>query len=693
MTYLITQKPSFLADFVSLSKDVQTDVVKAIEQLTVHAENYHLGSVKKLDGFRNVWRYRIGSHRLIYSVAGRVVQLLAVGARGRIYERFGVNGDIPDAQVIERVEAALEPERNPTYVTAPIVVTKARPLPFQLTSDLLHQWLIPADYHASLVNCKSEDDLLIVDIPSEHVERVLDCLFPREAERIVQQPTLVLHTPEDLLKYADGDLIGFLLRLDADQEKLVAWSLQGPTLIKGGPGSGKSTVALYRTAGLFSRTERTQPRVLFTTYTTTLATVSEQLLERLLGGKLPHNLDITNVDKLVMKLASRYLGRRVSIATPDEVMTALVNAREATSITARNSLERAFLERVTRSLSNVYLMEEFEWIIEGQNCSSEQEYQKAERTGRGYAFNEPVRHVVWEIYGQYLRNLEALGKTTFSKLRLSALEAVRNGYSDEKYDYVIVDEAQDLSPSALALCVELCKNPAGIFITADSSQSLYNRGFRWNRVHSDLKVTGRTRLLSRNYRSTHQISIAAAELVADKNVADAEAVHQECIFQGEKPKISGYETDIEQVKWLSEQILVAARALRLPIGATAVLTAHNSTAEYIANLLKQTGIPARYMMSREVDVRSPEVKVITMHAAKGLEFPIVALPFLSDDLIPGAVKEQDESVAEEHYSSAKRLLYVACTRAMRHLILSYPQQSPSRFLRLLSRENWEWVSS
>jgi mRNA-degrading endonuclease RelE of RelBE toxin-antitoxin system len=92
MTYLITQKPSFLADFVSLSKDVQTDVVKAIEQLTVHAENYHLGSVKKLDGFRNVWRYRIGSHRLIYSVAGRVVQLLAVGARGRIYERFGVNG-------------------------------------------------------------------------------------------------------------------------------------------------------------------------------------------------------------------------------------------------------------------------------------------------------------------------------------------------------------------------------------------------------------------------------------------------------------------------------------------------------------------------------------------------------------------------------------------------------------------------
>lgn len=692
MTYVITQKPSFLADFVSLPKDTQTAVVKAIEELAVHAENYQLGNVKKLDGFKNVWRYRVGAHRLIYSVAGRVVQLLAVGARGKIYERFGIKGDIPDAQIIERVESSLEPQRTPTYVTPPTAKVVSRPLPYRLTSELLSQWLVPNEYHQILVSCKSEDDLLTVEIPPEHVERVLDCLFPREAERIVQQPTLILHTPDDLLKYADGDLIGFLLQLDADQEKLVAWSLQGPTLIKGGPGSGKSTVALYRTAGLFSKTEHIQPRVLFTTYTTTLATVSEQLLERLLGGKLPVALDITNIDKLVVKIASRYLGRRINIATSDEVINALTTARETTSTPAKNSLERAFLDRVVRGLSNDYLMDEFEWIIEGQNCFSEEAYQRAERMGRGYAFNEAVRRFIWGIYEQYSLNLEVIGKTTFSKLRLAALEAVRNGYFGEKYDYVIVDEAQDLSPSALALCVELCKAPSGIFITADSSQSLYNKGFRWNRVHADLKVTGRTRLLSRNYRSTQQISVAAAELVADKNVADAEAIRQECIFQGEKPRISAYETDREQVKWLSQQILVAARDLRLPVGATAVLTVHNSTAEHIAGLLTQMGIPARYMMSREIDVRSPEVKVITMHAAKGLEFPIVVIPFLSEELIPGPVKEHDENVIEEYHNSAKRLLYVACTRAMRYLILSYPRQSPSRFLRSLSHDNWEWIT-
>jgi len=692
MTYVITQKPSFLADFVSLPKDIQTGVVKAIEELTVHAENYQLGNVKKLDGFKNVWRYRVGAHRLIYSVAGRVLQLLAIGPRGKIYERFGIKGDIPDAHVIERVESALEPQRTPTYIAPVVAATVSRLLPYHLTSDVLTQWLVPLEYHQRLIKCKSEDDLLTVEIPPEYVERVLDCLFPREAESIVQQPSLILHTPEDLLKYADGDLIGFLLRLDADQEKLIAWSLQGPTLIKGGPGSGKSTVALYRTAGLFSRTERTQPRVMFTTYTTTLAAVSEQLLERLLGGRLPDSLDITNIDKLVVKIASRYLGRRVNIATSDEMNQALLVGREATNIPAKNSLERAFLERVVIGLSNNYIMEEFEWVIEGQNCVSEEQYQKSERMGRGCAFSAPVRRFIWDIYMRYSQNLASIGKTTFSKLRLIALEAVRNGHYNEKYDYVIIDEAQDLSPSALALCVDLCKAPSGIFITADSSQSLYNKGFRWNRVHADLKVTGRTRLLSRNYRSTHQISVAAAELVLDKDVGDTEVVKQVCIYQGAKPRLSAHDTELEQVKWLSEQIIAAARDLRLPVGAAAILTAHNSTAKYVAELLSQFGVPARYMVSREIDVRAPEVKVITMHAAKGLEFPIVAIPFLSDDLLPGQVSDQDGDVVREHHNAAKRLLYVACTRAMRHLIISYPRQSPSRFLQLLTQENWDWMT-
>ena len=54
---------------------------------------------------------------------------------------------------------------------------------------------------------------------------------------------------DDLLRYAQGELVGFLLRLNPEQEKYVTWATtaNGPTLVKGGPGTGKSTVAIYRT--------------------------------------------------------------------------------------------------------------------------------------------------------------------------------------------------------------------------------------------------------------------------------------------------------------------------------------------------------------------------------------------------------------------------------------------------------------
>lgn len=62
-----------------------------------------------------------------------------------------------------------------------------------------------------------------------------------------------------------------------------------------------------------------------------------------------------------------------------------------------------------------------------------------------------------------------------------------------------------------------------------------------------------------------------------------------------------------------------------------------------------------------------------MHLAKGLEFRAVAVMACDDDIIPrssriGAVA--DEADLEEVYETERHLLYVACTRARDHLIVS-----------------------
>src|SRR5690606_5779620 len=122
---------------------------------------------------------------------------------------------------------------------------------------------------------------------------------------------------------------------------------------------------------------------------------------------------------------------------------------------------------------------------------------------------------------------------------------------------------------------------------------------------------------------------AAKEIVAVGEAADKETFQQEHRFQGPRPAIAGFASDNDQMAWIVASIYDAARDLRLPLGAAAILTCHNSQAEQAASMARELGLPARYMKSRDIDVRALEVKVITMHSAKGLEFPILAVPFLS----------------------------------------------------------------
>ncbi|MDP2755351.1 MAG: ATP-dependent helicase, partial [Nitrospirota bacterium] len=65
------------------------------------------------------------------------------------------------------------------------------------------------------------------------------------------------------------------------------------------------------------------------------------------------------------------------------------------------------------------------------------------------------------------------------------------------------------------------------------------------------------------------------------------------------------------------------------------------------------------------DARAEAVALMTMHAAKGLEFPVVFLPGIEEEILPCTIANLHSDVEEE-----RRLLYVAMTRAQENLILS-----------------------
>jgi superfamily I DNA/RNA helicase len=79
------------------------------------------------------------------------------------------------------------------------------------------------------------------------------------------------------------------------------------------------------------------------------------------------------------------------------------------------------------------------------------------------------------------------------------------------------------------------------------------------------------------------------------------------------------------------------------------------------------------VLDEHVETVTGQVSICTMHLAKGLEFRAVAVMACDDEVIPLQSRIEtaaDDSDLEEVYNTERHLLYVACTRARDHLLVT-----------------------
>ena len=200
----------------------------------------------------------------------------------------------------------------------------------------------------------------------------------------------------------------------------------------------------------------------------------------------------------------------------------------------------------------------------------------------------------------------------------------------ERYDGVVIDEAQDLSPTVIRLLVALAKSPDRLFLTADSNQCIYGNSFRWKDVHGDLQFRGRTSILRRNFRSTRQIVEAAAGFLTGAALDDEETDAVEHMRSGPKPVALRLENRDQEITELVTYLREATRALRVGLTSCAVLVGTERVGQDIAGRLRGAGLPVEFMKGKQVDLERPVLTVTTFQSAKGLEFPIVAVAGLDE---------------------------------------------------------------
>lgn len=695
MAYELVHKRTFQNQLLDLPKEQVVLVLEKVDLL--RDDPAPDGKLKKkLHGYKgDVYRLRTGDYRIIYGYGGGFVALLGVDNRKDVYkgdkliaEELAIDvADIPETSDVLTPKTTVVPA--PAAVTVP--QAEDEPLPREITRDFLTRLRIPEEHFDLLLHCRTFNQFFEADVPSDELTRVFDNLTAPDFDRILEQPSFKTGDTENLLRFKEGELVGFLLRLDPEQQKYVEWSLDasGPTLVKGGPGTGKSTVALYRAKAQLDALIKAgieKPNLLFTTYTNALVSFSKQLLSTLLGERADL-VDVKTADSIATSLV-REIDGEPKLTGEKELREIMKEALDkSVKSLDGNALQRQAKAQTLERLGADYLVEEIGSVIEARGLGTFEEYAATPRNGRTLPLNKTQRAAVWHLRNHFYQALELAGLTTFPRVRSRALELLSRDGNRPVFDAVIIDEAQDIDPNALRLLVGLCRAPNRLFVTADANQSIYGSGFRWTDVHRDLKFKGRTGVLKVNYRTAREIDVAARSYLSAGEI-DAEDAEQTYAHSGVQPAVRAVKAAVDQAELLAQFCREAIRQFHFNFGACAVLVPNEKVGKEIAAQLTHLGVPAEFMTGRTLDLEKKVVKVITLKSAKGLEFPIVALAGFLGTTFPVIPAGTPEEAKEEIYARERRTLFVGMTRAMVVLLLVVPAERPSQLLQGFDSKLW-----
>lgn len=555
-----------------------------------------------------------------------------------------------------------------------IEVEQPKPLLFaKLSDDELLGYGVPVEWLGDVRQVNNEDALLMLatHLPGEAAEALLELAVG--GKPVIAQPAArganpfehpaalrrfrVMNDYEELARALEFPWEKWTIFLHPAQRQLVERDYAGAARVAGSAGTGKTVVALHRAAHL-ARHNR-QARVLLTTFSDTLARALDTKLRRLLHHepRLAENIEVYSLNAIGRRLYKARIGA-----------PRLVSDTEIQTLVAEASQQVA-----GHKFSLRFLRAEWEEIVDAWQLESWEAYRDVKRLGRKTRLPEAQRVLLWDIFERVRQQLNERGWLTYAAL-FTRLTGQLTESGQLPFDFAVVDEAQDVSIPQLRFLAALGgKQTNGLFFAGDLGQRIFQQPFSWKALGVD--VRGRSRTLNINYRTSHQIRQQADRLLGPE-VSDVDGNTEKrddtiSIFNGPVPALRvlpDIEAESNAVSaWLKDRIKEGLRPDEIGVFVRSAAQLKRAKAAVEAAGLKFK------LLDENVETTSGFVSLSTMHLAKGLEFRAVVVMACDDEIIP--LQERIETVAddtalEEVYNTERQLLYVACTRARDHLLVT-----------------------
>lgn len=674
---------TFTDSLARLTGDEQKAVKTTSFDLQINPANPGM-SFHKLDKAKdkNFWSVRVNSDiRLIVHRSAGSLLLCYVDHHDKAYSwaerrRLETHPKTGAAQLVEIRETVKEVV-VPVYVqlerpSESKTIEPATPIFAAISDDELLNYGVPTEWLRDVKKATDGDLFELADhLPAEAAEALLELATggqPRVASLNApaknpfdhpdaQRRFRVMTSLEELERALDFPWEKWTVFLHPEQRQLVERSYSGPARVSGSAGTGKTIVALHRARHLAKNCPN--GRVLLTTISDTLARALQARLKRLLGDepRLGERIDVHSLEGIGLRLYKSHFGP--------------ANIAGRTFIRAQ--LDKAAKANANHKFGLAFIWTEWDQVVDAWQLDSWESYRDVARLGRKTRLSETQRKILWTIFAEVKADLKTLSMVTFAEI-FTALSVQLTKGASSPFDYVVVDEAQDVSVAQLRFLAAIAgKHEDGLFFAGDLGQRIFQQPFSWKGLGVD--VRGRSRTLRVNYRTSHQIRSQADKLLGP-DVTDVDGNKEGrsdtvSVFNGDAPVIRSFKTESDEQEAVGGWIAKLSNAGVLP-HEIAIFVRSDEQLDRATNSAQRAGVAFKVLDEKVVSVHE-HVSISTMHLAKGLEFRAVAVMACDDEVIPLQARIQavgDDGDLREIYDTERQLLYVACTRARDFLFVT-----------------------